>query len=339
LSDRFRAIANGKGQTLLVACVLVLSACAAPSQPFVATPEPQIPESRIRQIDSEIGAASITASELAKTSARRSMERWLVRVYQRTDSDFIPWFTSYWTQKWLGIKMAWYTLDTEKGGDAAPKRLARYLDEQYRDRVLYPATQEIDPYQARGETTRLYLRVLGEQLREIPRRHHVPAAQFDRRLKDVCAFTLVPPPAHTATLYQLSHTDPLDKLAAYAELNDQIREAARGAGSPPGGAILSPLALRVGDRLIADAAISGGAGAAAMVLGGVPGMMISVGAAGYGAISYENERPHLVTQLQNDLNAVVAEMWIGFMETSVLDGVYYISGQIERCLAHAAVSQ
>jgi hypothetical protein len=339
LSDRFRAIANGNGHTLLVACVLVLSACATPSRPLVATPEPQIPESRIGQIDSEIGAASFAASELAKTSARRSMERWLVRVYQRTDTDFIPWFTSYWTQKWLGIKMAWYTLDTDKGRDAAPKRLAKYLDEQYRDRVLYPARQEIDPYQVRGEATRIYLQVLGDQLREIPRRDHVPAAQVDRRLKDICAITLVPPPAHTATLYQLIHTDPIDKLAAYAELNDQIREAVRGAGSPPGGAILSPLALRVGDRLIADAAISGGAGAAAIVVGGVAGTIISVGATGYGVISYENERPHLVTQLQNDLNAVVAEMWIGFMETNVLDGVYYISEQIERCVTHAAASQ
>ncbi len=319
--------------------VAVLTACATPKRLPDATPVPQLPESRLRQIDNEIVAASFAASELARTTARSSMERWRDRVYERTDTDFIPWFTSYWTQKWLGIRMAWYTLNAENGREVAPKKLASYLDEQYHDRVLHPASQEVDPYQVRGEATRRYLRVLGERLREIPRRSGVSTAQFDRRLKDTCAITLMPPPAYRVTLYQLVHADPIDQLAAYAELNDRIQRAARGAGTAPADAILSPVALRVGEKLIADTAIGGGAGAAAMIFGGVPGMMISLGATGYGAITHEHHRPQMVMKLQNDLNTVVAEMWLGFMETSVSEGVYYISEQIERCLtpkSHAA---
>jgi len=59
--------------------------------------------------------------------ARGSMESWRGRVHKRTEADFIPWFTGYWTQQWLAIKVAWYVLST--GTEPAAKRLAIYLQE------------------------------------------------------------------------------------------------------------------------------------------------------------------------------------------------------------------
>ena len=159
------------------------------------------------------------------------MESWRSRVHQRTEADFIPWFTGYWTQQWLAIKVGWYKLSAgEERQIRAVKRLAAYLQEQYHDRVLAPVAKEIDPDLVREQATKLYVQFLGEQLQEIPRRYGVPSDQFDRRLKDIPAIALAPHPAHSASLYQIVHADSIAKLPAYVALIDQIRKDAGGAG-------------------------------------------------------------------------------------------------------------
>jgi hypothetical protein len=41
------------------------------------------------------------------------MERWKLLVRERAEADFIPWFSSYWTQQWLTAKVAWYKLGSD----------------------------------------------------------------------------------------------------------------------------------------------------------------------------------------------------------------------------------
>jgi hypothetical protein len=321
---------------LIVALMVSLVGCATRERAPDVTPPVQISERTWRQIDSDIGTASLVATGQARHYAQGSMESWRDRVQSRTEADFIPWFTGYWTQQWLAIKVAWYKLSAEEGTDPTVKRLAAYLQEQYHDRVLNPVAKEIDPDKVREQATKLYVQRLGEQLQEIPRRYGVPSDQFDRRIKDIPAIAMAPHSADGASLYQIVHADPITKLPAYVALVGQIHKAAGGAGAGPSDARITPVAKRASEKLVAKLAASGGASAAAAAVGGVAGVMISLGAAGFGAMEHASERPKMEAQLRESLDAAMDEMWLSLMDdpaTGVMAEVNYISEQIEGSLA------
>ncbi len=332
----FSGVAIFGPRSLMVVLLVALAGCATPDRAPDLPPPVEIPESTWWRVDNDIRAASLAATGPAGKYARREMESWRSRVQARTESDFIPWFTGYWTQQWLAIKVAWYKLGAEEGTDPAVDRLAAYLQEQYDERVLEPVAREIDPDAVRGEATMLYIQILGEQLPVIQRRYDVPQAQFDRRLRNIPAIALAPPPAHSASLYQIVHAAPVEGLPAYAALIARFSKAAGGAGGGPPEARISPVAKRASENMVARLGPAVGASAAAAAVGGVAGMVISLGAAGFGAIAHEKERPEIEAQLRESLDAALGDMWQSLMEdpaSGVMAGVHHISGQIDGGLA------
>lgn len=319
-------------RSLVVATVVALAGCATPERPRDLAPPVHVSESTWRQVDRDIGAASLAATGSAGNYARGAMARWRELVAARAEADFVPWFADYWTQQWLTIKMAWYKLDSGEDKDPTVARLAAYLQAQYRDRVLAPVSTEIDPDLVRDQATRLYVQSLGGQLRAIPGRHGVPPDQFDRRIKEIPAISLAPPPAHSASLFQIVRADPLTGLPAYVALMAGLREAAWGAGYGPADDSLSPVAKQASEKLAARLATVGGASAAAAVVGGIPGVLISLGAAGFGVIAHEKERPEMERQVRESLNAALDGIWYVLTEdpaTGVLAGVHYLSAEID----------
>jgi hypothetical protein len=229
------------------------------------------------------------------------------------------------------MKVAWYKLSAEKGTDPSIK-LAAYLQEQFHSRVLAPVTKEIDPDVVREQATTRYVRSFGTSLQEIRQRRAVPADQFDQRIKDIPAIALAPDPGHSASLYQLVHADPLAKLPAYVALSAQIRRRSPG----PSDAGVSSVAKAASRRLESDVATSGSASAAAALVGGALGAMISVGAVGLDAIAYEKERPRMERELRESLSPAMDEMGRKLMEdpaTGVMAEVHYLSAQVEGNLA------
>ena len=98
------------------------------------------------------------------------------------------------------------------------------------------------------------------------------------------------------------------------------------------------MAEQAAETLVAKLALSGGAGVAAAAVGGVAGLAISLGAAGFGAIAHESERPAMEAQLREDLNSALDAMWHSLMDdpvTGVMAGVYRIQVQIGRSLIEA----
>lgn len=325
---------------LIVVLIVTLVGCATPEPRAIQTPEAHIAESTWWAIDEEIDAAALAATGPARNYARGYMENWVSLVRQRSESDFIPWYTSYWTQQWLAIKVGWYTLSGGEGDDSAEKRLTRYLQEQYLDRVLDPVAEEINPEVVREDVLTLYIRLLGEQLQGIRRYYGVPQDQFDRRLKAISSIAQEPASAHSASLYQLVHTYPITSLPAYAALIARSRKAADGAGSRPSDSSLLPVAEQAAEALVAKLALSGGASVAAAAVGGAAGLAISLGVAGFGAIAHESDRPEMEAQVRENLNSALDEMWHSLMDdpvTGVMAGVYHIYEQIDRSLtaAHA----
>ncbi len=327
-------------RSLIVALMVAGAGCATSDRAPDLTPPIVVSESTWRQVDRDIFTASQAATGKAKNYARGSMVSWRGLVYRRTDADFIPWFTGYWTQQWLAIKVGWYKLSAGGEKDPTVNRLAIYLQEQYYDRVLEPDTKEIDPNVIMEQATKFYVQFLGEQLQGIPPRYGVPLDQFDRRLEDIPAIALAPPATHSASLYQILHADPLDRLPAYVALVDRIRSASGGAGAGLSGSGISSVAQRTSEKLADELVTSGAASAVAAVLPRVAGMMISLGVEGFTAIARESERPEVEAQLRQNLSADFDEEWLDLMhnpDTGVLAGVYHLSGQIEGSLANSVM--
>lgn len=333
----------------IVSLILIVAGCATPARTpeLIASPlqvpeqvSAQVSEQTWWQIDTDILIASLTATEDAEDYARGALADWRGRVSRRTEEAFIPWFTNYWTQQWLTIRLAWYKLDTaEEGMDSAVARLAAYLQAEHQDRVLKPAAGEIDLNVLREQASKLYVRSLDEQLREIGRRYGLPQNQVDRHLDSIAAIALERPPSANASLHQVLRAEPITSLGAYAALMARIRKDALDAEGGPLNGRISSMAKRSSEKLASTLAGSAGAGAAATVIGGMAGMAISLGAAGFGAFVHEQERPAMAAQLRQDLSTALDDVQRALFEdraAGVMAGVHHMCGQIHRTLANAA---
>jgi hypothetical protein len=322
-------------RSLIVAVLVILAGCATPtSAPIVVVPV-VVSQSTWQQVDGEIVAASQQATEQARVYARGSMEHWRARVFQQTEEVFIPWFSSYWTQEWLSMKVSWYAINAGDEQDASAKRLAAYLLEQYHQRVLEPVAVEIDPNAILGQATAFYVQQLGQQLEVISKRHGVPMAQLNGRIQKIPAISLGPPPARDASLYQVVHTE-LSTLPAYLALIEKIHTAGGEKGIASTDAGMTPVAKRASRRIEAEMAPRGAAGAVAAMAGKAAGALISVGVAGVRAIIQANDQPDSEALIRSSLGNSFDKAWLKLVDnpaTGVMAGTLYMARQIEGSLA------
>jgi len=330
-------------RTLLIVTLTVLMALSGCSS-RQKTPEPppvQLNPATWEQIDREIIDASLATTSSVNDYARRSMRVWKDRVQQFTESDFIPWFTGYWTQQWLTMKVAWYKINSGEGKEAPEKRLGLYLQEQYHQRVLDQVAKEIDPEGIRDRAMELYVQLLGQQLQQIAKRYRAPPEQFNLRLTRIQAINLGPPASLNASLYQLLYSKSLAEQPAYSALVTHMHSAVR-AGTQRSDVGLSSVAQKASQKLEATLAPRGIASAVASAVGRVAGALISVAATGYGILAHNQEQPAMVEQLRVILNVALNEEWRELMEnrkTGAMAGVYYLSGEVESGLLEATRQQ
>jgi hypothetical protein len=302
---------------LLAAPLLALAACAS-------APPVQVSAHTWRQVDQAIASASREAEDQARQYAVAAMGRWLLLVQQQTEDAFIPWFSGYWTQQWLGIRVSWYKL-----GDDEVQRLAAYLQEEYHDRVLEPVAEQISPERIQQGAMRIYVRQLDMRLQSIPARHGVPPQQFDARLEALPAITGAP----GASLRQLLRADPLERLPAYAALLERVRPGPGGDWSGDPG--ISLVAARTSERLVDEMATSGAASALSALVGRAAGGVLSLGVTLFTAVARANDRPQSEAQLRLGLQATLEQETQALLrsrEHGVMAGVWQLSGQIEQGL-------
>ena len=327
-------------RSLIVAVLVVLAGCATPERaPVVAQVVVVVSDSTWRQVDREIVAASQSATEQTRIYSRGAMDYWRTRVYQLTEENFIPWFSSYWTQEWLSMKVSWYTLNAKGEQDASAKRLAGYLLEQYQQRVLAPVAVEIDPDAILGQSTAFYVDILQEELQKTSKRHGIPMAQLNGRIQKIPAIALGPPPARNASLYQVVRTEPLNSLPAYAALIDKIHKAGGDKGIGSEDTAMAPVAKRASQRMEAEMAPRGAASAVAAAAGKLAGGLITVGVAGIRAIIQAADRPDSEALIRSSLGNTFDKAWMQLVKnptTGVMAGTLYMAGQIEGNLAASA---
>lgn len=299
---------------LVLAGLVLLAGCA--SAPV------QVPADAWRRLDQDIAAASRAAAEQSRAYAVTAMGRWLQLVQRQTDETFIPWFSGYWTQQWLGLRVSWYRL----GGDEV-QRLAAYLQEEYRAQVLEPVAEDISPERIQRGAMRIYVRQLDMRLQALPARHQIPQEQFDARLE---ALPVLP----GASLRQLLRADPLERLPAYAALLERVRVGPGGDWSSDPG--ISLVAQRTSERLVEEMTTSGAASALSAMLGRAAGSALSLGVTLFTAMARASERPQAEAQLRLSLQATLEQETQALLRSpqhGVLAGVLELSGQVERGLA------
>ncbi|PVZ43874.1 hypothetical protein [Pseudomonas sp. CC120222-01a] len=321
-------------RVLVLVCLLLAIVGCAGKRPPAPPPPAVLDPAAWQRIDQELIEASAGAAGSANDYARRSMRVWKEQVQQRTEKDFIPWFTGYWTQQWLTMKVAWYKLDSGEGREPAEKRLALYLQEQYHQRVIEPVAEQINPEGIRDRACELYIQLFGQQLHAIIQRYNAAPEQISQRLNRIPAIHLGPPPARNASLYELLRAKSLEQQPAWLALRDHLhKQAAKGPGRTDAG--LSSVATDASEKIGATLAPRGIASAVASAVGKVAGAMISIVSTGYGIMAHNRDQPQMIEQLRVILNVALNQEWQELMEnrqSGALAGVYYLSGQVEDSL-------
>lgn len=322
---------------LLLVFIAVLGGCSfAPSQ-VEEPPVPgyQIQPGTLRAIDEQIYNASVYARHEAGACARVAMDEWMWRVRERTEEVFIPWYTGYWTQQWIGIKVTWYRLNNDGGESGPEERLSSYLQEQFYTQVLEPVSSFVDPHVVMEHATISYLRELKDALDPLPARYRVPIAAFNQHLEAIPAIAGTEAPLRDASLYEVLQAADLSDVAGYDALLAQIATVNGSVTPTPSADRLQVVARRAINKLLGTMTVRGGATAASTIVGGFWGMLISTGSAAWGAVEHENDKPVMEAQLRENLGAAMDVMWQDLVEdehTGVTAMVYHMSTQIEAAV-------
>jgi len=324
------------GRLLSVLVLLMLAGCG-PRIPPAASVEPPAPVSaaKWREIAEEIWMASSLARAEAEGFAREAMQRWMVRVREKTEHEFVPWYTGYWAQQWIGLKTGWYEMNTPDGEAAVDDYLVAYLQERFDELVLEPAGEAGNPRTITEQSAALYVRLLSEQLQCIPGMYAVPPQSLRNRLE---RFPLIVLPGRPPSRVPLSRVMQLNGLSgedAYQALLARTASAADAEELSSSGEHLQEVAEDAVARLVAELPVRAGGSAAALVVGQALGMFISAGVVVWSAVSHDLKRPEIESQLRAALGAGLDEMWQALMEdpeTGVLYPVDHMSRQIETAL-------
>lgn len=263
------------------------------------------------------------------------MEEWLWRVRRRTEEVFIPWYTDYWTQQWISIKVSWYKLQSDEEEYMPEERLANYLQEQFYSQVIEPVSSFVDPQTVMEDTTTAYLREMKDAIAPLPARYHIPAESFKQHLEAIPAIEGTGVPLQDASLYEVLQDADLSDAAGYESLLAQIA-AVNGSITPtPSADRLQVVARRAVEKLLGTLTVRGGAAAASAIVGGFWGMLISTGSAVWGVVNHDNDKPVMEAQLRENLGAAMGVMWQDLVEdeeSGVTAVVHHMSTRIENAL-------
>jgi hypothetical protein len=329
-----------KFRILISAVLLILGGCS--SAPPVQQSAPVAPTVYIapetwRMVDSDIWAASYLSKSEALTYAQSAVKYWMDQVRKRTESDFIPWYTSFGAQQWISIKVGWHGMDGPEGRAIAAERLAEYLQRQYYEQVLEPIAPKIDPHKIMERSTRLYVGSLNAGLRIIRDRHDLPDSTFRDRLKSIPAINLQGVSQPRASLNQIFQAGNPGDVPAYAALLAQVQPDLYGMGSSLSSNQFYPVARSSADKLVDHLAVRGGASVAGLAVGGVAGILISIGVTGWQAMEHEKAKPALEADLRSNLDTALNGMQyylINDPHGGVMAPVNHISWQIENWIVN-----
>lgn len=315
----------------LVVAVGLLSGCSStPGARTPAVPPYEIPPETWNEFYEGVITASSAAEAEADASARSAMQQWVENVRHGAETEFVPWYCSYWTQQWLGIKAAWYQGDHSNGGPPAVEQLAAYLQEQFGERVVEPARERIDPAKVMDEAASVYVRALRNHIRHLQDRYRIPEDQLRARFERIPAIVGQSGSRQGASLYQVLQADDITKDSAYSAYASAIRGTGPLVSFGPLTERFSLVAAPIVDKAAGRLAGRGAATAASAALGGV-GILLGIGVSMWSAIDYDNARPAVEAEIRQQLTAGLDSVWndtLANLDHTVLGPVHHMSTNI-----------
>lgn len=316
--------------------LFTLAGCAARNPiPVSVEPPPPISAETWREIKEEIWTASTLAQSDAEMYARQAMDQWMQRVRENTENRFVPWYSGYWAQQWIGLKAGWYEMS--KGADEGPVEdyLVSYLQEKYYELVLEPASMETDPQTITEQAAARFIRLLSEQLQCLPEMHGVAPESLQKKLEKIRLILLPGPPPESVFLSQVFERHDLTGMSAYEALITHSNSIGDQQNSGPRKDRLQVVAEDSVTRLAAQLPVRAGGSAVAVVVGEVMGLFVSAGVTVWSAISHSQDQPEIESQLRQALDVGLNDMWQILMEDpqlGVLSPVNHMHREIEMWL-------
>lgn len=275
------------------------------------------------------------AQSEAEIYARAAMQKWMLRVRENTENEFLPWYSSYWAQQWIGFKAGWYEMNREDDEAPVGDYLVGYLQEKFYALVLEPAGMEANPQTITEQAASIFIRLLSEQLQCVPKMHTVSLRSLQKKLEQMPLIKLSGGRSDSASLFQLFEHNSLVGVPAYDRLIAQANSIEQQESSSPNNERLQMVAKESVARLVAQLPVRAGGSAVATVVGEAMGLFISAGVAAWSVASHNQEKPAIESRLREALRAGLDDMWETLMEDpelGVLSPVNHMSEQIETGL-------
>lgn len=321
---------------MLSVMLLILTGCASrgPNIPPIE-PVPPILDDKWREIQEEIWTASTLAYIEAENYARGAMQEWMARVRENTDTEFVPWYTSYWAQQWIGIKAAWYEMNNEEGDPPVQEYLVGYIRERYSELVLEPASVQSDPRGITAQTAALYVQLLSKQLQCIPKVHAVSSQPLKQKLEQIPLLTLSGDESYDISLSLLLERNNLTGVAAYEALLAYADSKKTREKSPQRKEPLREVVEETVARLVDDLPVRLGGSTVALLVGESLGLFVSAGVAAWSINSHDQKKPLIESQLRQAMKIGFDDMWDRLMKNprlGVMFAVNHMHQQVESGL-------
>ncbi len=320
---------------ILISVVVLVSCTLQPLKETFIKPVPPIAPEKWQEIQEDLWSASCLARSEAVAYTQQAMTEWMGRVREKTDSEFIPWYTSYWAQQWIGFKVGWYKMSRDEDEPSIEEYLVEYIREEYYELVLEPVNEISNPQQITEQAAALYISLLAEQLQRLPAMHRVSVRSLRKKLEPITLVSISANGQNGMPLSLLLERNDLTGVAAYDALLTHADTVATRANSSLGKDNLQIVVDDTVARMVADLSLRAGGAAASMVLGQSLGLVFSAGISAWSISSHEQEKPEIERQLRQALDAGLKSLWQRLMEDPVLGvllPINHMSSQIEILL-------
>jgi hypothetical protein len=200
------------------------------------------------EVDEEIALALTNAHQQAETYASHELDLWVNELMGRVDPNFLDWYFSYFNQKKIELNSVIVELtagvnhvlnaDAPMPSEKLAQTLTQNFQTEFAKRVLRPQIAQLRLERITQQTVQQYLNQLTLNLEQVPLKYQIPQGDWNRYLNDI-AISIQDTEGQISTL----------------SLKVLVGGGAYLAVKP----IVTPLLLKVGSKVMANAAGKAGA--------------------------------------------------------------------------------
>lgn len=211
-------------------------------------------------LDQALLEALQNAEITAKNSASIELDEWINELTQRVDTSFLPWYFDYFNQKKIEFTapITWITsvvthridINSPSPSQAVAEKLTKDFQTEFAKRVLRPKVEQLKLERMTKETTQIYIDELKNNLAQVQIKYAIPQIEWERYLDDI-SITIADTEGNLSNLSMKLLVGGSTYLLAKA--------------------IIIPVAVKIGSKVMAKIAVKGSAKLAAKTGGAVAG--------------------------------------------------------------------